>query len=156
MKYFYNEIIDLSVKNDDEYLKKVKMFERQRKEYWKEFKKYNNMLSEDVIKVNKNTHDAIFNIYPIYHEKGIDIAMEIELEWPKSLDMPKGILMHYGVKEFKVEIIGEVDGKTLWYKYGELLMEDDYWTHNIIFHPMPSEMFIKCKEISWIDQDTGT
>ena len=158
MKYLYDEIIDLSVEDDDEYRKRETRFRRQCMAYWKEFNKNKSKLSADVIEVIKHTHDAsILSLEPIHSEKRIDIAMHLELEGPYVGNSRKGTLMHYDIKKFNFDIIEDLGRHSLWYKvpslgyiYGELLVEGEYWTHNIIFHPAPSEMFIKCKSLEWI------
>jgi len=159
MKYFYDEIIHFSAETDDECREMAKRFERQQKAYFKEFNKIKNKLPKAVLEVDENTHDAmITNITPLYKAGKLDIAMTIELGWPPAREnQKKGTLLHCDVKKFNIDIIGDntdpFERNYLWYKYGELLMEDGFWTHNFIFSPMPSELYIKCRSLEWIEAE---
>ena len=152
MKYFFHKSVDFSAETDDEFRKMAERFERQRIAYRKEFSTNKKKLSEDVLELERSLHDAkITNVASIYKEGKLDIAMEIELERQTTKrHLQKGTLIHYDVTKFAIDISDHFKEGYLWYKYGELLMEDGFWVHNFLFSYLPNELYVKCRRVEWI------
>lgn len=122
--------------------------------YWLEFEKIKKRLPEAVVEVFKYSHDAeISEIQILNKEFSVDIAIHMESDlYPVKF---KGTLMHLDVADFyfdtreceKIAAFSSIGA----YKYGEILREGKYWTHNFFLYINDAEIFIKCKKLEWIE-----
>jgi len=142
------------------------ILEKEFKQSCAAFEKSKDKLSEGVLRFFHFYHDTdIMSINVIYKESGVDIAVAMrhraychDQNGKNTLQTRfEGKLMHRDVAEYRADIIAARfnmrSSYHITYNYGELFLdEDDLWVHNMLVHPVPNEINIKCKKIEWIDE----
>lgn len=120
--------------------------------YWEEFNKISNKLPKRL--VNKfssiHLHDSEIEYITYvrdYSKTKISYNVIVKIRNEEF----SGSFIHYGVTEYwiKTENFDKYINLSE-YLYGELLNNQDSWTHNFIFSES-NEVFIRCKKIDWND-----